>query len=580
MLLEKIRKITSKKSESGEEKEKKNFFVTMKDNFIKQPKKRKQQIVFASVAVFLVAGILITTLGVGGQSSAQSNTEYINYTVEKRDITLTLSGTGSLSPADSYTVTSLIEGNILSAPFEEGDIIEKDSMLYRIDSSDVANSIEQSEIALAQTQRNHNQKIKSLDDLKVKSDVAGEVLDIAVEVGDNVTVGQTIASIRNSSIMSLVIPFGSDDAAGFYVGQSAEVTLDGTFERLTGTISKISGVEERLDGNMLVRSVTIDVQNPGGIASGQAATAMVGDIACNGSGTFSYKGESTLTATVSGKVSAVHVKEGDHVSKNQLVVTLNNDSLENDVANSSGSLRDSELSLKNRYDQLDNYTITSPISGTIIEKYYKEGDTLESGKTLCTIFDLSYLTMTLNVDELDISQVEVGQRVTITVEALSGQTFEGYVTKVNINGASNNGVTSYPVEIRIDETDGLLPGMNVEAEIVVSSKSDVLAVPVSALSRGNRVLVKTDSTDKAEETKGLPEGFAYVEVTPGISDGSYIEIISGLEEGDEVAYIEMIKEGSEFMILEGDSVSLPQVRQSDGMSVPSSGPSNGMGGGF
>ncbi len=200
--------------------------------------------------------------------------------------------------------------------------------------------------------------------------------------------------------------------------------------------------------------------------------------------------------------------------------------------------------MQSTIDQLDNYSITSPIAGTIVEKNYKQGDKLDNSSalsdSLCTIFDLSYLTLTLNVDELDVAKIEVGQEVAVTAEAVEGQSYRGVVTKVNINGTTMGGVTSYPVTIRIDETDGLLPGMNVDVEIEVQSETGVLAVPVSAVERGNRVLVKTGETVEGTGTtldeNGLPVGYEYREVTLGINDDDYIQITSGLEEGDEIAY--------------------------------------------
>lgn len=116
-------------------------------------------------------------------------------------------------------------------------------------------------------------------------------------------------------------------------------------------------------------------------------------------------------------------------------------------------------------------------AGTIVEKAYKAGEKTEQGKELCKIYDLSYLTLTLNVDELDISDVEVGQKVTITADAVEGKTYEGVVTKVSVAGTTSNGYTSYPVTIQIDETDGLMPGMNVEATIVMSSSENTHAIP-------------------------------------------------------------------------------------------------------
>ena len=102
--------------------------------------------------------------------------------------------------------------------------------------------------------------------------------------------------------------------------------------------------------------------------------------------------------------------------------------------------------------------------------------------------------------------------------------------------------------VQIDETNGLLPGMNVDATVVVSESRGVLSVPVSAVSRGNLVLVKTDSATSAQEgnAEGLPVGYEYVEVTLGTSNDDYIEITSGLEEGDQIAYIQTSEGGGFF----------------------------------
>ena len=181
------------------------------------------------------------------------------------------------------------------------------------------------------------------------------------------------------------------------------------------------------------------------------------------SGTLQYKSESVLTAPASGEVAAINVSEGGYASKGQTVLTLGGDTIDNQVQSASENVRNAEISLENTQDQMDDYTITSPIAGTIVDKQYKAGDKVESGKTLCTIYDLSYLEMTLNIDELDISLVEVGQKVQITADAVEGKSYEGVITKVSVAGTTTGGTTSYPVTIRIDETDGLLPGMNVDA---------------------------------------------------------------------------------------------------------------------
>ena len=136
---------------------------------------------------------------------------------------------------------------------------------------------------------------------------------------------------------------------------------------------------------------------------------------------------------------------------------MTSDNLSDQVQSASESLRNAELSYDKQTEQLDDYTITAPITGTIVDKYYNAGEITEANQVLCTIYDLSYLTMTLSVDELDISDIEVGQSVTIVADAVADQTYTGVVTKVSVAGTSTGSATTYPVTIRIDETDGLLP---------------------------------------------------------------------------------------------------------------------------
>ena len=190
------------------------------------------------------------------------------------------------------------------------------------------------------------------------------------------------------------------------------------------------------------------------------------------------------------------------------------------------------------------------------------------------------------IDELDISSVEVGQEVRITADAVEGTTYTGVVTEVSVAGTTSGGITTYPVTVRIDETDGLLPGMNVDAEIVVSSADDVLSIPSAAVSRGDMVLVTADSPSAANALdEEAPEGYVYVPVETGVSDNSYIEILSGLQEGDTVAYPQAVSSGSSEGMMGG--MPMGDMPMGEMPSMPSGGmpsggsmPSGGMPGGF
>ena len=544
-------------------------------------KRRWKKFVFAGVALVIVVGVGIKLLLPGGGAPA-AETAYTTAAVERMDVNSSITGSGTLEAADSYSVSTLVEGTILTAAFEEGDQVEEGTVLYTIDSSDAASSLEQAQISLNQSERSYQNTMESLEDLTVTAPVSGQVYSIDVEAGDEVSAGQQVATVRDSKTMSLEVTFPADDAASFYVGQSASVTLDSTFETLTGSISKIAGNDTVLTGNVIVRSVTIDVSNPGGLSTEQSASAAVGTVTSTGSGTFTYKAEEAVTAQVSGTVASIQVSEGQQVSKNQALVVLTSDDLDDQVQSAQDSLRNAQISYEKQTEQLEDYTVTAPITGTIVDKNYNAGETSEANQVLCSIYDLSYLTMTLSVDELDISDIAVGQTVTITADAVEDRTYTGTVTKVSVAGTSSGSATTYPVTIRIDDTDGLLPGMSVDATIELAAAQDVLAIPSAALNRGNTVLVTADSPSAAggtlvEATTEDGEDYYSVEGTTGVIGESYIEIVSGLQEGDTVVYIPTSGTSENPFSMMGE---MPGGMGGMGGGMPSGMPSGGMGGGM
>ena len=466
---------------------------------------------------------------------ASVDASYTEAAPERRDVTNTLSGTGTLNPANTYTVKSLVDGKVLTGTIEEGDIVEESNVLYTIDSSDASTNFEKAEIAMQQAQRSYD---KVVDRQYVRAEVAGVVSSLKVTKGDEVTSGQEVAVIRDSSRMLLTLEFPAADAANFSVGQSAAVTLDGTFEQLDGTVTSVSGTDALSAGNLLTRTVTITVKNAGGLTTAQAATASINGVSSIGSATFAYQAERTLTAQASGTVTSINVQEGSEVAKDDIILGLSGDDLTESIQSASESLRSAEISMQNLQDAMNNYTITAPISGTIIEKDAKVGDAVKAGDTLCIVYDLSYLEMSINVDELQISSISVGQKVQITADAVPDKTYVGTVTRVSMKGASNGGTTTYPVTIRIDDTDGLRPGMNANAEIVVAKANNALVVPNAAVVRGSYVLVTKDSPSAANADTAMeaPEGFVYVPVKTGVSDDDYTQIVSGIQEGDTIGY--------------------------------------------
>ena len=226
-------------------------------------------------------------------SDTPAQSTYIEVTPARRSITNIYSEDGTIEAAESYEVKSLVRGDVLTADFAEGDMVQEGDILYTIDSADAINSVERAQLTLDQAQRDYEDAV---DAQYIRTDIGGTVLSISVAPGDAVTAGQEVATIRNDTAMLLTLDFPAADAAGFTAGQAAEVTLDGTYEKVAGTVRSVSGTDTQSSGSIQVRSVTIAVRNSGGLTYAQAATASVKGVSALGSARLTHQNAKILTA--------------------------------------------------------------------------------------------------------------------------------------------------------------------------------------------------------------------------------------------------------------------------------------------
>ena len=532
-------------------------------------KKRKCLALLLVAAV--VAGILAAR-GLGGQE-ASAEASYQTAAAEKRNITRSLSSSGTLQPADSYTVSTLVSGEILSDTFEEGDQVEEGQLLYTLDSSGASNSQTQARNSYTQAQTNYEQAVKAK---YPTADMSGTVSEVYVKNGDTVSAGTELMRIVGDNNIYLTGLFPYASPSDFYVGQTATIYINGFAGTTTGTVTAVSSSTVTTSNGLQAVSVQVKAANPGLVTADYTASIYIGNYSSYGQTSINLSASSVVTAEASGKVTGLSWLAGDTISEGQRICTITGDSVDNSIENAKISMENAQSSLENAQETLDDYSITAPISGEVVTKTAKAGDKIEGGSdgTLCVIYDLSYLEMTMSIDELDISDVAVGQEVQITADAVEGTTYTGVVTKVSVAGTTSGGITTYPVTVRIDETEGLRPGMNVDAEIILESAEDVLAIPSGAVNRGNTVLITADSPSAANAVdQEAPEGYVYVEVETGISDDSYTQVLSGLQEGDTVAYLQTAS-GSDGMAM-GAMGMMP----SGGMGGMSGAPGGGMGGG-
>lgn len=529
--------------------------------------------------------------GVQGQRTA---------VVTKGTITSELSSSGVISPKDTYSLTSLVEGEVISADFEEGDQVTEGQILYQIDVSSMeselksaSTSLERAQKKYEKAQEDYNEAVSDYSGNTYKATRTGYIRELNIQAGDQVGQNTDIASIYNDQIMKIRVPFLAQEAAAIGAGNQAVLTLTDTEEQINGVVTAVSNMDEVLDGGRIVRYVTIEAANPGGLTSSHSAVAEINGMVCTAEGSFEAATDLVMKADLpsSVEVEAMLVHEGDYVTEGTLIFRIASkdaedllDTYQDAMAQAEESLESAQSKVDSTKESYDNYTITAPISGQVITKSVKEGDTISrnsgsSDTTLAVIYDLSQLTFEMSVDELDVRSVQVGQKVSVTADALEGQTFTGTVTNVSLESVQSNGVTNYPVTVTLDETGDLLPGMNVDGVILLDQTEDALMIPIDSLMRGNRVYVKDDTVKEAEGS--VPAGFRAVEVETGLTNDDYVEIVSGLSEGEEVYVNESSKSTDAFMM--GGPGGGMGGGPGSGMGTPAGragGPSGGPGGGM
>ena len=196
-----------------------------------------------------------------------------------------------------------------------------------------------------------------------------------------------------------------------------------------------------------------------------------------------------------------------------------------------------EASLKQLEEQLSYTTITSPIDGVVLSRDVQMGDAVSSilvlGSTatlVMTLGDIHEVYVKGKVDESDIGKVYLGQAARIKVQSFRDKTFQGKVTKIAPLGVEKDNVTTFEVQISIENPGGeLKANMTANAEIVLEEHKHVLTVPEQA------VLYDKDrnATVWVPDAHGK-DGHRIVPIKVGLSNGSRIEVTSGLKSGDTV----------------------------------------------
>ena len=368
----------------------------------------------------------IIALGIGGfffiKSRRSANTDLNTYVptaiVTKQDITSEISSSGTITPKDTYNITALISGDIIAADFNIGDTVSKDQVLYQIDKSSIESDINSSNNSLSKANTGYASATKDYE--KAKSEFSGNlyrstrrgyIKELSIQSGDKISGGTKLATIYNDNVMNIRIPFLSPEAQNITAGMTGTLTLTETGEQIEGRVLSVSSMDQTLDGGRLVRNVTFEVTNPGGLTDKTTANATVGEMTSTGDGTFEASTNVDMSADLAEgvEIEKVLVNVGDFVEVGTPIFKMTSESADkllktyrDAVDTAQGNVDAAKKGVDTAKKTYDEYTIKSPIAGKVISKNYKVGDKVGSSgsnkaTTMAVIYDMSSYTFKMSV---------------------------------------------------------------------------------------------------------------------------------------------------------------------------------------
>jgi len=177
-------------------------------------------------------------------------------------------------------------------------------------------------------------------------------------------------------------------------------------------------------------------------------------------------------------------------------------------------------------NKIADTTLTAPIDGEIVELHGQIGDLIiqDQNETFATILNKDSFFIEVSIEEVEVNQIQKGQKVIATFDAIEDTEVEGEVSFVSLTSVNSGGIVTYPVRITLKNW-GEMPireGMTAYVDFVIGEAHDILAVPVGAIvSRGDKNFVLMEDGESRE-------------VETGFNDGSLVEIISGLVENEKI----------------------------------------------
>lgn len=493
------------------------------------------------------------------------------------DISKSFRGVGTAVAKNSKDVSTSATGKVLHVYVKDGDLVQAGDPLFSIDTSAFTEQLQDKIDQMNERQQDINKIQESIDNLVVKAPFTGKIIGVTGQVGDMTS--DKIGTMYDDSIMKLTLYYSHSYLDTIQVGQNVTVSIPQSMASVEGWVDEIHKINRITDQGTVLFEVDVKMNNPGTLTKDMDATAVVhtsdGDVMPAESGKLEYNQEQDVRPKSSGEIVQMNAKDYYEFQAGQTLCVVKDDSLNTQLV----SAREAYNNIKKDYDKLmeekQNYESFAPISGTVTSVQITEGEELTgSGQVAVSISDLTEMVMDINIDEININDVQVGMQAVLTTasddyyggmmggemmpeeggeDMMGAGPMTGTVTSISMQGKAENGITTFPGTISIDNPQGLRGvNMNLNYTIVISQKNGVLLIPVAGAVNTNEgwVAYVRQGTEGDRTIVNLPpeqqqEGFVPVAIQVGESDGTNIEVVSGLEDGEEVALLGTAANGND-----------------------------------
>jgi RND family efflux transporter MFP subunit len=472
--------------------------------------------------------------------ASQTTTTYTLSTVTNGTVITTVTGTGQVSANNQVAVNAQTAGTIDAINVSVGQAVKAGQTLAHIDSTSAQQSLQSAQLAYAQL----TEAAKAGDITNAQDSLTQSYSNAFSSVASTFTDLQTIMPGIDSTLYGQS-GFLSDQHSSYLTttGQGYRNTAGQEFDKANleyqtvlteykglSLASATSSISQLLnDTYSMARDVVKSLQDT------QSTITFI----VNSQPNYDPKDVTTAESDVTGWLNQATSDNNSLLSaKNSIATNVN--SLNNLLTGADAlQVQAQQLSLTEAEQNYAYQSVTSPIDGIVAKISVTPAEQVSNGTAVATVVTPNeYATISLN--EVDAAKVAIGQKSTLTFDAVNNLSLAGTVSEVDGIGTVSQGVVTYNVQIAFDSEDSRVkPGMSVNATIITQADQNVLVVPSAAVkTQGNMSYVQelSQKYSTAQETAGITSVTApkNVPVNVSLTDGSNTEIVSGLSAGDQV----------------------------------------------